>query len=85
MHSKPRPFMFLLYVSVQWVRACCDAQEAQEAAFDAQRKLQEQVHELQAKQQALQGDIGAQVRACVMHLPHKWSHHPATCTSAQVP
>ena len=52
---------------MQWVRACCDAQEAQAAAFDAQRKLQEQVHELQAKQQALQGDIGAQVRATASH------------------
>ena len=50
-----------------WMRARCDAQEAEAASFDAQRKLQEQVHELQAKQQALQGDIGAQVRACIMH------------------
>ena len=50
------------------VKACCHAQELEAEAFDRQRKLQQQMHELQAKQQALQGDMGAQVHACVMQL-----------------
>jgi len=38
-------------------------QEVESAAFDSRRKLEEQVHELASKLEALQADMAGRVRA----------------------
>lgn len=45
-------------------------QELEASAYNAKVKTEKRLYEVQAKQQALQDDIGAQVRACAWCSSH---------------